>query len=147
MVEAMNEQSSEFFEQLRKNFKFFVLDKEPDVSELPPKTNCAFAVHSIQYDFCSQSLEIRQPHLHVLIKVAKDCIAAVNKTTSKAFIVPCTLSSFKYLIMGCSKYHLSGPLMEKIKLLSTTTLLTTLTLAELLSKNDYRKDSIRSKVN
>ena len=36
--------------------------------------------------------------------------------TSKAFVVPCLLSTFKYLILGCSNYELSGPLMEKLKI-------------------------------
>ena len=36
--------------------------------------------------------------------------------TSTTFVVPCLLSSFKHLILGCSKLHLSGPLMEKLKI-------------------------------
>ena len=35
--------------------------------------------------------------------------------TSKAFVFPCLLSTFKYLILGCSNYQLSGPLIEKLK--------------------------------
>ena len=116
MVEAMYEQSPEYFKQFRKNFKFFFLNNEPDVSDLPSNTNFAFAVHSNQNEFCSQSPANGQPHYHVLIEVTKECTEAVNKMTLKSFIVPCLLSSFKYLIMRCSKYHLSGPLMEKMKL-------------------------------
>ena len=36
--------------------------------------------------------------------------------TSKALVVPCLLSTFKYLILGCSNYELSGPLMKKLKI-------------------------------
>ena len=36
--------------------------------------------------------------------------------TSKAFVVPCLLSTFKYLNWGCSNYELAGPLMEKLKI-------------------------------
>ena len=36
--------------------------------------------------------------------------------TSKAFVVPCLLSTFKYLILSCSNYELSDPLMEKLKI-------------------------------
>ena len=37
MVEAMYEQSPEFFKKFRKNFKFFILNNESDVSQLPLK--------------------------------------------------------------------------------------------------------------
>ena len=87
MVEAMYEQSFEYSNQIRKSFKFFVLDKKPDVSKLPGNTNCAFPVQ-----FYSQSLENGQPLFHVLIEVTKDCIDAINKTTSSYFIVLCLLS-------------------------------------------------------
>ena len=36
--------------------------------------------------------------------------------TSTFFVVPCLLSSFKHLILGCRKFHLSGPLIEKLKI-------------------------------
>ena len=36
--------------------------------------------------------------------------------TSTTFVVPCLLSSFKHLKLGCSKLHLSGPLIEKLKI-------------------------------
>ena len=116
MVEAMYEQSPEYFKQFQKKFKFFFLNNEPDVSDLPSNTNFAFAVHSNQNEFCSQSPANGQPHYHVLIEVTKECTKAVNKMTLKSFIVPCLLSSFKCLIMRCSKHHLSGPLMEKMKM-------------------------------
>ena len=115
MVEAMYKQSLEYFKQFRENFKKKILNNEPDVSDRPSNTNLSFAVHSNQNNFCSQSLVNGQPPYHVLMKVTKKCIETVNKMTLKPFIVPCLLFSFKYLIMGCSKYRLSGPLMEKIK--------------------------------
>ena len=39
MVEAMYEQSPEFFKKFRKNLKFFILNNEPDASQLPLNTN------------------------------------------------------------------------------------------------------------
>ena len=36
--------------------------------------------------------------------------------TSTTFVVPCLLSSFKHLLLSCSKFHLSGPLLEKLKI-------------------------------
>ena len=115
MVEAMYEQSPEFFKKFRKNFKFFILNNEPDASQLPLNTNFAFATHSIQNESCAQLLDNDHPHIHVLIEVTKDCVDVVKKMTSTTFVVPCLLSSFKHLILGCSKLHLSGPLMEKLK--------------------------------
>ena len=116
MVEAMYEQSPEFLKKFRKNFEFFILNNEPDASQLPPNTNFAFANHSIQNESCAQLLDNDHPHIHVLIEVTKDCVDVVNKMTSTTFVVPCLLSSFKHLILGCSKLHLSGPLMEKLKI-------------------------------
>ena len=116
MVEARYEQSSEFFEKFRKNFKFFILNNEPDASQLPLNTNLAFATHSIQNESCAQLLDNDPPHIHVLIEVTKECVDVVNKMTSTTFVVPCLLSSFKHLILGCSKLHLSGLLMEKLKI-------------------------------
>ena len=116
MVEAMYEQSPEFFKEFRKNFKFFLLNNEPDASQLPLNTNFAFATHSIQNESCAQLLDNDHPHIHVLIEVTKDCVDVVKKMTSTTFVVPCLLSSFKHLILGCSKLHLLGPLMEKLKI-------------------------------
>ena len=76
-----------------KTLNFFLLNNEPDVSDLPSNTNFAFAVHSNQNEFCSQSLANGHPHYHVLIEVTKECTEAVNKMTLKSFIVPCLLSS------------------------------------------------------
>ena len=88
MVEAMYEQSPEYFKQILKNLNFFFLNNEPDVSDLPSNTKFAFAVHSNQKDFCSQSPANGQPHYHVLIEVTKECIEAVKKMTLNSFIVP-----------------------------------------------------------
>ena len=114
MVEATYEQSPEF-KKNRKNFKFFILNNEPDASQLPLNTNFSFATHLIHNEYCAQLLDNSPPHIHVLIEVTKDCVDVVNKMTSTTFIVPCLLSSFKHLIWGCSKFHLSGTLMEKLK--------------------------------
>ena len=112
MVEAMHEQSPEFFKKFRKNLKFFILNNEPDASQLPLNTNFAFVTHSIQNESCAQLLDNDHPHIHVLIEVTKDCVDVVKKMTSTTFVVPCLLSSFKHLILGCSKLHL----MEKLKI-------------------------------
>ena len=40
----------------------------------------------------------------------------LTSMTSKAFVVPCLLCTFKYLILSCSNYELSGHLIEKMKI-------------------------------
>ena len=72
MVEPMYEQSPEFLKKFRKNLKFFILNNEPDASQLPLNTNFAFATHSIHNESCAQLLDNDPPHIHVLIKVTKD---------------------------------------------------------------------------
>ena len=100
----------------RKNFKFFILKNEPDASQLPLDANFAFATHSIQNESCAQLLDNDHPHIHVLIEVTKHCVDVVIKMTSTTFVVPCLLSSFKHLKLGCSKLHLSGTFMENLKI-------------------------------
>ena len=111
----MYEQSPKFFKKFRKNFKFFILNNEPDISQLPLNTNFAFATHSTQNESCTQLLDIDHPHIHALIELTEDCVDIVNKLTSTTFFVPCLLSSFKHLILGGSKIQLLGPLTEKLK--------------------------------
>ena len=72
MVEAMYEQSPEFLKKIRKNFKFFILNNEPDSSQLPLNTNFAFATHSIHNEYCAQLLDNAPPHIHFLMEVTKD---------------------------------------------------------------------------
>ena len=150
MVEAMYEQSPEFFKKFRKNFKFFILNNEPDASQLPLNTNFAFATHSIQNESCAQLLDNDHPHIHVLIEVTKDCVDVVKKMTSTTFVVPCLLSSFKHLILGCSKLHLSGPLMEKLKIAvnynNSINNSTELTLEVLLYEEDCHKFALLHKL-
>ena len=137
-----------FLKKVRKNFKFFILNTEPDTSQLPLNTNFAFATHSIHNEYCAQLFVDAPPHIHALIEVTKDCVNVVNKMTSTSFVVPCLLSSFKHLILCCSEFHLSGPLMETLKLLSTTTILITiqLTLVVLLNEEDCHKFALLHKL-
>ena len=103
------------FLKLRKNFNFFILNTEPDTSQLPLNTNFAFATHSIHNEYCAQLLDDAPPHIHVLIEVTKDCVNLVNKMTSTSFVVACLLSSFKHLIMVCKQISPIGTPDGKIK--------------------------------
>ena len=115
MVKAMYEQSPDYFKQFRKNYKFFILNHEPNFSGFASKANFAVSSHSNKLDFCNHSID-NEKHYHVLVEFTKESTDLLNKMTSKAFVVPCLLSTFKYLILGCSNYELSGPLMEKLKI-------------------------------
>ena len=115
MVEAIYEQSPDFF-YFRKNFKFFTLNIELNASQYTLNTQCAIATHSIHNESCAELLDNDSPHIHFLIKLTKDSMDVMNKMTSTNFVVPCLLSFFKHLILGCSKVHLSGPLMEELQI-------------------------------
>ena len=115
MVEAMYEQSPDYFKQFRKNNKFFILNHEPNFSDFASKANFAVSSHSNKSDFCNHSID-NEKHYHVLVEFTKESTDLLNKMTLKAFVVPCLLSTFKYLFLSCSNYELSGPLMEKLKI-------------------------------
>ena len=52
----------------------------------------------------------------MLVEFSKDSTGLLKKMTSKFFVVPCLLSTFKFLLLGFSKYQMSGPLMKKMKI-------------------------------
>ena len=114
MVQAIYEQSPDYFKQFRKNYKFFILNNEPNFSGFASNANFAVSSHSNKLDFCNHSIDNEKQYL--LVESTKESTGLLNKMTSKAFVVPCLLSTFKYLILGCSNYKLSGPLMEKLKI-------------------------------
>ena len=115
MVEAMYEQSPEYFKRFRKNYKVFILNHEPNFSGFASNANLAVSSHSIQLDFCNHSID-NEKHYHVLVEFTKKSTDLHNKMTSKAFVVPCLLYTFKYLILCFSNYEMSDPLMEKVKI-------------------------------
>ena len=110
----MYEQSPDYFKQFRKNYKVFSLNHEPNFSGFASNARDAVSSHSNKSDFCNHSID-NEKHYHVLVEVTKESTNTLNKVTSKAFVVLCLLSTFKFLIFSCSKYQMSGPLMEKLK--------------------------------
>ena len=115
MVEAMYERPPDYFKQFRKIDKFFILNHEPKFSGFASKANFAVSSHSNKLDFCNHSID-NEENFHALAEFTKESTDLLNKMTSKAFVVPCLLSTFKYIILVCSNYELSGPLMEKLKI-------------------------------
>ena len=110
----MYEQSADHFKQFRINYKFFILKHEPNFSESVSNANSAVYSHLNKLDFCNHSID-NEKHYHVLVDFTKESTDFLNKMPSKAFVVHCRLSTFKYLILGCSNHQLSGPLIKKLK--------------------------------
>ena len=95
MVEAMYELSPEYFKQFRKSYNFFILNHEPIFSGFASKINFAVSSHSNKFDFCNHSI-YNEKHYHVLVEFTKESTDLLNMMTSKAFIVPCLVSTFKF---------------------------------------------------
>ena len=115
MVEKMYEQSPDYFNLFRKNYKIFVLNHEPHFSGFASNANFAVSSHSKKFDFCNLSIDNEKLY-HVLFEFTKESTDLINQIASKAFVIPCLLSTIKFLILGSSNYQLSGPLMEKLKI-------------------------------
>ena len=84
MVEAMYKETTDSFEQFRKNFELFNLITEPITSALPSNLDVSLSIHSTFNNYCSQSIE-NGHHYHVLIEVTKECVDTVNKMTPKTW--------------------------------------------------------------
>ena len=94
MVKAMYKQSPDYFKQFSKNYKFSILNNESNFSGFASKANFAVSSHSNILDFCNHSID-NEKHYHVLVEITKESTDLLNKMTSKAFVVPCLLSTFK----------------------------------------------------
>ena len=115
MIEALYEQSPDYFKQFCKTYTFFILNHGPNFSGFASNANFAVSSHSNKLDFCNQSID-NIKHYHVLVEFTKEYTDLLYKMTSKAFVAPCLLFTFNYLVFGCSNYQLSGPLMEKLEI-------------------------------
>ena len=86
----MYEETTDSFEQFRKNFDFLNLITEPYISALPANLDVSLSIHSTFNNYCSQSIE-NGHHYHVLIEVTKECVDTVNKMAPKTWC--CSLST------------------------------------------------------
>ena len=94
MVEAMYEQSPEFFRKLQKTFRFFISDVPPN-EFLKSGTPMAFSLHhcNTAHSFCN--LETKTPHYHVLADL--EC-EVLKELPVKCYMVPCLYTCYKHLI-------------------------------------------------
>lgn len=115
MVEAMYHQSPEFFKSYQKQFRFFISDEIPNLHSLKAQ-NFAFGKHESN-QFCPIK---DQNHYHVLIDTegVPDLLKNINV---KTYVVPCLLSTFKFLIYQSTDHFSCGVIMEKLALAAGST--------------------------
>ena len=103
----MHEQHPDYFKQHRKNFRYFVSEKEPKLGvDFPSETNYAFGVHSSTSDhLCGFE---KQPHYHVLYECET---GKVDK--KRGFNIPCLYSTFCLLLADCSSLVVHGDIVKR----------------------------------
>ena len=90
MVEAMYEQTPEFFMKSRKNFRYHICLEEPRVGrDFENDIFYAFGSHSEESEYC----DIEQKHYHLLLESSSKF-----QKRGKGYAVPCLYSTFSFLI-------------------------------------------------
>ena len=107
MVEAMHEQHPDFFKQYRKNFRYFIFDKEPKVGcDIPPGSNYAFGIHATCSDqYCGYE---KHPHYHVLVECESE--------KRKGFTIPCLYATYCLLIADCIELKFYGDIFKRLEI-------------------------------
>ena len=119
MVEAMCEQSPDFFRKFKKSFKFYICYSLPELVFSPANDqfSYSYANHSTD-DTCKYMNELNTDspfHYHVLIEIEKLSTEQRKSLASKLFNVPCCLfTCFKKLISNLNDYVAVGPIMKKL---------------------------------
>ena len=103
----MHEQHPEYFKQYRKNFRYFVFDKEPTIGDdIPSSANYAFGIHAPSSDqYCGFEKDL---HYHVLIECETE--------KRKGFNIPCLYSTFCILIADCIELELHGDTIKRLQI-------------------------------
>ena len=106
MVEAMYEQTPEFFMKFRKNFRYHICLEEPRVGKDFENDICyAFGLHSEESEYCN----IEQKHYHLLLESSSKF-----QSRGSGYAVPCLYSTFSFLIHTTSYLKLNGDTIEKL---------------------------------
>ena len=116
MVEAMCEQSPEFFTKFQNSFKFCNSNTLPEMLFSPTnkEVSYAYSKHS-RDDTCTFKNGFNfdsQFHYHILIEIEKFPAEDRKSLTSKLFNVPCLFTCFKELISNVEDHVAVGPIME-----------------------------------
>ena len=106
MVEAMYEQSPEFFKKFQKRYRFFMSDEHPSAI-LNNNTECVFSHHAASHKFCNIS---NKNHYHVLAEMDSETI---KKVPSKCYVVPCLYTCYKYLVFNQNEVR-KGDVIERL---------------------------------
>ena len=92
MVEAMYEQTPEFFKKFQKRFRFFISDVHPSTI-LNNTAQVVFSLHAENHHkFCHNS---NKNHYHVLAEMDSETI---KKVPIKCYVVPCLYTCYRYLV-------------------------------------------------
>ena len=105
MVEAMVEQTPEFYSKFRKQFRYEISFTKPSL-DATSTLNFAFGKHTEdQNTFC----QISEHHYHVLIEVD------VGKKPSKTEkLIPCLYSTYFFLLHRSDGLEKNGVIMQKL---------------------------------
>ena len=118
MVEAMYEQSPEFFRKFQKSFKFCISNTLPEFLFSPTNKEVSYAYSKHSRDntctFKNGFIFDSQFHYHILIEIEKFSAEDRKSLTSKLFNVPCLFTCFKELISNVEDHVAVGPIMDKL---------------------------------
>ena len=85
MVEAMYEQTPEFFMKFRKNFDYHICLEEPRVEKFENDICYAFGLYSGESEYC----DIEQKYYHLLLESSSKF-----QKRGRGYAVPCLYSTF-----------------------------------------------------
>lgn len=108
MVEAMYENSPDFFKQFQKNFRFYVSDTRPTLRE-HNFVNFCFGVHN-----CDKFCPVSTHHYHVLVDVENN-VELFKKLGIKLYVVPCLFSCYKLLLANTEEFFCTGDIFNKLQ--------------------------------
>lgn len=114
MVEAMYEQTPDFFRSFQKNFRYFICEFKPNLSSTKLE-HFAIAKHEPNR-YCPLS---DNPHYHVLADLESSSSDIAKSLGVKPYVVPCLLTTFRLLIFPSNDIVLFGSVMEKLQAAAT----------------------------
>ena len=104
MVEAMVEQTPEYYKKYRIHFRYVISFTKP-TTEIMGNQNYAFGLHSEEQDaFCP----ISEPHYHFLTEVDK------KSSKTHGYPISCLYSTYFYLLFKSDRLEKCGEIIQKL---------------------------------
>ena len=104
MVEAMVEQTPEYYKKYRIHFRYVISFTKP-TTEIMGNQNYAFGLHSEEQDaFCP----ISEPHYHFLTEVDK------KSSKTHGYPISCLYSTYFYLLFKSDSLEKCGEIIQKL---------------------------------